>query len=218
MNSLFVKLRARSAATLLGILAINVVHAAPKEADLGDGLLYARVHAAATDLPTGDLVRGHSCVIDLRFAQGDPVAADVLGNWITSHAAPRTPLFILVNGATSGALVRTITEHHVPGIMTVGIEGQSLAPDIMVKQTSDDERRAYDAYDAGTTIALLTTDNPNKQRNDEASLSHDHASETAEREDPADSTPAPKAKSAPIDAVLQRAIQLHRALRAMKRV
>jgi hypothetical protein len=218
--------RARAAiarCALLGVvmLGTRAVAAEPKPTDLGDGLVYVRVQTAATDLPPGESVRGHPCVLDLRFAHGDSVAATVLASWVSSHAANRSPIFVLVNGSTAAPLIAALTEHRISGLLSIGIEGQAFAPDIMVKESSDDERRAYDAFDHGVTIAALTTDNPDKQRNDEASLSHEHPSDaTTDRDDGTVEPAAPIAKSSPppIDAALQRAIQLHRALRAMKRI
>jgi hypothetical protein len=208
---------------LLSVLLFGALdlQADSKPTDLGDGLLYVRVHTAATDLPPGESVREHPCVLDLRFAHGDAVAATVLASWVSSHAANRNPIFVLVNGSTAAPLIAALTEHRISGLLMVGIEGQAFSPDIMVKQSSDDERRAYDALDHGATIAALTTDNPDKQRNDEASLSHPTDAAT-DRDDSTttESTapPAPKSTPPPTDAALQRAIQLHRALRAMKKL
>jgi len=60
----------------------------------------------------------------------------------------------------------------------------------------------------------LLTDNPDKVRNDEASLSKDRVAEaSAEATDRANKKPAP-----PIDVALQRAVHLHRALVALRKI
>lgn len=199
------------ATAVLGLL-LATGRAAPVEREVGDGLVYARVHATATDLPTDARVRNHPCVLDLRFARGDATAATVLASWLGSHAAPKTPVFVLVNAATDSALLRVLADHDpATGLLVIGIAGQPFKPDILVEDTSDDERRAYELFEHGTTIRTLTTDFPNKRRDDEASLSQTQAPEA---DDPAETDPKPP----PIDEVLQRAIQVYRGLRAMKQL
>lgn len=203
------------------LLAISA-HAAALERDLGDGLVYFRVHAVPEDLPTNEALRKRACVLDLRYAQAEPAATAVLSGWLKFHAADKTPLFVLVNGTTSRSLLASLAERdNIPDLLVIGIAGPRLEPDITVSQSSADERRAYDALENGASAAALTTDNPDKQRNDEASLAHDHAPEAAAADDDeaprAEKAAAAKARTPPIDAALQRAIHLHRALRAMKK-
>jgi hypothetical protein len=207
-----------TAVALLALL-LAPAHAAPVERDLGDGLAYARVHAAATDLPTDAAVRDHPCILDLRYARGDDSAATVLASWLSSHASPRTPVFVLVNSATADAL-RNVLARHDPasGVLVVGTAAQTFAPDLAVTQSPESERQAYAAFDAGAPIAALTTDNPTKQRDDEASLSHSRAPEAeddAAGGAPADRKAGAKGQPPTIDAALQRAIQVYRGLEAM---
>jgi hypothetical protein len=207
----------RTALAMAALSLASIAVAAPQTHDLGDGLIYARVHAAATDLPSGEAVRGHPCVLDLRFAQGDAVAANLVASWLTTHVGTHSPIFILVNDATAEPL-RQVLAGHPAGLLVIGIEGQSLTADVMVRQPAAEERQAYDAFDHGTSVTTLTTDNPDKQRNDEASLSHDRPSDVADRETASGDAATAKPAQPPLDAALQRAIQLHRALRAMKRL
>lgn len=207
----------------LSLIAI-ALRAAPLERDLGEGLGYFRVHLAPADLPTNEALRKRPCVLDLRFAQAEPAAAAVLSGWLKFHAADKTPVFVLVNGGTDPAVLQALHDRDaIAGLLVIGIAAQKFAPDIAVIQSAADERRAYDALEKGTTVAALTTDNPDKQRNDEASLAHDRTTEPAaaldDEESPrAEKLPGAKPKGPPIDAALQRAIHLYRALRAMKRV
>jgi hypothetical protein len=98
----------------------------------------------------------------------------------------------------------------------VGVEGGQFRPDVAVKISPEDDRRAYDALEKGTPITVLLADNPNKVRNDEASLSKDRVAEASA--DAADEALAGKRAPAPIDATLQRAVHLHRSLVALKRL
>ena len=80
----------------------------------------------------------------------------------------------------------------------------------------EEERRAYDALEAGASVNSLLADNPNKVRNDEASLSKDRLAEASA--DAADNALSGKRAPPPIDATLQRAVHLHRALAALKKI
>ena len=82
-----------------------------------------------------------------------------------------------------------------------------------MKTSAEEERRAYDALEQGVAIDTLLSDNPNQVRNDEASLSKDRVAEAA-----AESADATKRVTPPLDATLQRAVHLHRALVALKRI
>jgi hypothetical protein len=85
------------------------------------------------------------------------------------------------------------------------------------------EQRAYAALENGTPLEALITQPMDKPRNDEAMLAREHLSDTA-LGDAAESArsdrvaPAKPGPPAPFDPVLQRAVQLHRALVALKRV
>jgi hypothetical protein len=195
------------------------VRAAPLQRDLGEGLLYFRIHALPADLPSDEAIQKHAAVIDLRYVKTDATGASVLGSWLKFHATPQSPLFVLVNGATSAPLAAMLAERtNVAGLLTIGTRAPRTEPDITVTTSAEIERRAYDALEAGTSVAALTTDNPDKQRNDEASLAHDRApAPTAESDTLLDDEKTPAAKPRPlIDSALQRALQVYRGLKAMK--
>ncbi len=198
----------------------GLIQAAPLQRSLADGLVYFRVHTLPADLPSDQALQKRACVLDLRYTTSDAAGATVLNGWLKFHSAPRTPIFALVNGGTANVVADALRENDsLPGLLTVGIAGQNFEPDIAVTATAKDERKAYDALEHGATIAALTTDNPQKQRNDEASLAHDRPQDAPTDPDDLAEPEKPAAKSAPlIDAVLQRAIQVYRGLKAMKTV
>lgn len=193
------------------------VQAAPIQRDLGGSLIYVRVHKLPTDLPAKATGRVPTCIVDLRYVEADPDAATAFMAWLKFRATPRSPVFVLANAETSAVLLQPLARHErSTGIVVVGIERGPFRPDVAVKASADDERRAYDALEKGAEINRLLADNPNKLRNDEASLSKDRPGDgSAEAADDSSS-----GKSAPlsIDATLQRAVHLHRTLVALKKI
>ena len=201
---------------LLGV--VSCVTAAPLERDLGHGLKLYRVHALPADLPPNPSGEGRAppCVVDVRYVRADADAATALQAWLRFRAKPRSPVFVLANAETSSVLLRALSEREPSGgIVLIGVPGRNLRPDIAVRTTADDERRAYDALEKGTPITALVTDNPDKVRNDEASLSRDRLAEASA--DAAADADEPK-REVPIDATLQRAVHLHRALVALRKI
>lgn len=191
--------------------------AAPVEHDIGHGLVYVRVHELPADLPAKPVGRVPPCVVDLRYVRADEEAATAFVAWAKFRATPHAPVFVLANSATSAALrQRLAREPHSAGIVVLGLPARGFEPDIEVKTTGEDERRAYDAFEHGTAIAKLLADNPDKVRNDEASLSKDRVAEASA--EAADDVLTGKHENPPIDATLQRAVHLHRALVALKKI
>lgn len=200
--------------------------------DLGEGLAYHRVTTLPADLPVIDAARKQPRVLDLRYAAGDDAAGAALGGWLKFNAAPRTPVFLLVNADTSGPLLAHLAARlPVAGVIVIGVASPGLTPDLLLKISADTERLAYDALAAGAPVASLLNDTPEKLRNDEAQLAKDHHGSPADPTayaTPAsddlieDAAPAPaaKPKSPPplIDVALQRAVQLHRSLKALKKL
>lgn len=203
---------------LLLILSTAVLSAAPVTRDLGQGLVYFRVHHLPADLPTDLAVKQRPCVLDLRYVGGDAAGARALDQWLRAHAAPRTPVLVLANQGTASALLQPYASATaVPGLILIGPATANLATDIAVNVTARRERRAYDALETGESVAQLIDDNPPKARNDEARLARDHLSDSelaAENPPPTPDAPPPH----PVDPELQRAVQLHRALLALKRL
>lgn len=204
---------------VLAVTCAASVAAAPLERDLGQGLRLYRLHALPADLPPpGDAAgRPAPCVVDVRYLRADTDAATAFEAWLRFRAKPRVPVFVLANGETSNALLRSLASRPAgAGIVLIGVPAKNLEPDVAVKTGADEERKAYDALENGASIAALLTDNPDKVRNDEASLSKDRLAE-ASAGAVADAA-APKRTPPPIDATLQRAVHLHRSLIALRKL
>ena len=217
--------------TLLFLSALAVASAASLDRDLGHGLAYHRVHQIPADLPTAENARHQPCVLDLRYVTGDAEAAAALAAWLKFHATARAPVFILANSSTSSALVAPLAVPR-PGasIVVIGGVAPGFTPDIALKISTDAEREAYDALEHGTSIKTLLAENTDKPRNDEAKLAKDRAtqadyvaaSDASETPTPAtsiaDNTAKPPVPPPLLDAALQRAVQLHRTLVALKKL
>ena len=202
---------------LLALIGLAIMfgagRAAPVEYEVGSGLIYVRVHQLPSDLPPKPSGKAPPCIVDVRYVDADADAATAFLAWLKFRALPRSPVFVLANAETSSVLIRMLNAHERgTGLAVVGIAKGAFHPDVPVKATMDEERRAYDALERGANIGILLADNPNKARNDEASLSKDRLAEASA--DAADG----KRESPPIDATLQRAVHLHRALVALKRI
>ena len=189
--------------------------AAPLEREVGNGLVYVRVHTIPADLPAKPTGRVPACIVDLRYVDTNSDGATAFAAWLKARATSRTPVFVIANADTARPLLKELSVHERgTGIAVVGIPRGGFKPDVAVSASADDERKAYDALEKGAVIGTLLADNPNKVRNDEASLSKDRLAEAS-----ADATDgSPKQAPPPIDAALQRAVHLHRALVALKRL
>jgi len=204
----------QAVAGLLSLIAVSLCVAAPLQRNLGDGLVYFRIHALPADLPADAAIVKHAAVIDVRYATGETDAAAVFGSWLRFHASRQDPLFILANTGTAPAILAVLRESKGSGLLTVGLAGHRFSPEIPVEGSATEEKRAYQALDDGATVASLIADHPEKQRNDEASLAKPAPSSTADdlpASEPAAPNPAP-----PVDLSLQRAVQLLRGLKALK--
>jgi hypothetical protein len=215
-------------ALLLGVTPLVPLAAPPGgiERDLGQGLAYRRLHALPADLPAASAKPG-ALVLDLRYARGDAAAAAALGAWLQFHAAVRTPVFLLVNAATAPALLDFLeASGPVPGLVTLGPASSRFVPDLPLKIAALTERAAYEALEEGQPVASLLTDHPEKPRHDEAAIAREHAVLPAgDDETDADLSDSSAAAAVPppvppplIDGTLQRAVHLHRALLALKKI
>ena len=194
--------------------------------DLGQGLLYCRVHALPADLPAASTGKS-ALVLDLRYTLTDDTGATAFSAWLGFRTAT-IPVFILVNAGTGTALLHALAERPAPsGVVALGPPLPAFTPDVPLKISADTERRAYDAFDHGTALDSLIVEKIDKPRYDEASMVKDHVSDSEapapDDEDDAGVKPdAAKAKPAPppqlIDLALQRAVQLHRALLALQKI
>ena len=202
---------------LFAALAPCAGRAAPLERDLGQGLSYVRIHSIPTDLPTGESPRGRACIVDVRYVRGDRAASTALLSWLKTHARPKSPVFLLANPGTAQVLLVPLNSAGaVPGLVVLGPAARDFKPDISVPVSPSAERRAYDALEKGASIDSLVTETVEKPRNDEERLDREHLSDSAPQDQPADS--GQPAAPALTDPVLQRAVQLHRALLALRRL
>jgi hypothetical protein len=201
------------------LLAGSGLDAAPVERDLGLGLRYCRVHALPDDLPSVSNGAPRAWVLDVRFVRGGTGAGKALIDWLKGAAGPRTPVFLLANTQTSGEILSPLdSADSVPGLLILGPAAKDFLPDITLNIDSKTDRNAYDAFEAGARIETLLADDRAKPRNDEARLAREHLSDSALQDDDS-GRPSASAKAAPLmDLVLQRAVQVHRALLALKRL
>ncbi|HEY0967002.1 MAG TPA: hypothetical protein VGD88_06405 [Opitutaceae bacterium] len=206
-------------------LATLVAHAAEVR-DLGEGLSYLRlrdVDGEAFSVPAGPLV------VDLRQAtQAGSGGIDRLRGLLGLSGVR----FVLVSEATAPAITAFL-ETRAPTVLTIGSLG-APETDIRVSVSTEDDRKAFEALEQGTSLADLVTPPLVKARRDEAAILRarragnrppDGPPPPAVPTTPATPTPpaAPATAEAPTvppvsDPVLQRAVQLHRGLRALKRL
>jgi hypothetical protein len=206
----------RSCFLFLLVLAVASATAAPLTRDLGQGLAYIRVRDLPADLPAAEAGRKQACVLDLRYVGGDEKVAAAVDAWLKLRATARSPVFVLANADTAPALLAMLApEDPVPAVIVIGVAARGFQPALAVKNSAENERRSYDALEKGASLSKLLVENPDKVRNDEASLSKDRLAEAVADAsvDDKDKNPPP-----PIDAALQRAVHVHRALLALKKL
>jgi hypothetical protein len=199
---------------LLLLLALGLVPAAFAAPDLGDGLLYYRVHDLPRDLPTAPGGKPSPSVVDLRFAKSGEIGAAALRAWVKFNASPRSPVFILENAATAPALLASFPASGQAGLVVLAPKGSRLPADILVSVPADQDRKAYDAMEKGEPPSSVLSDYPDKPRVDEAYLEKEHIPDSQAPDPEADLQQPPRPL---VDLMLQRALQLHRGLRALKR-
>jgi hypothetical protein len=189
--------------------------AAPPARDLGQGLSYYRVHELPSDLPSPPSGHTGPCVLDLRFARSGETDASTLRAWVRFNVSAHTPIFVLENAATSPAILASLRGSGPAGLIVLAPAPDGLLPDIAVRTSDEADRSAYDALEKGSPVESLLSDNPAKPRVDEAYLEKEHLSDSEAPEVPPDNPARPRPL---VDAMLQRAVQLHRGLLALKRL
>lgn len=210
-------MRSRAFIVLALILAAVTAAAAPLERDLGMRLAYVRVKELPKDLPVPPAGPAPAIIVDVRYVKGGADAGAALAAWIGSRASARAPVLVLANDSTASEILRPLaTRAKEPGVALVGIAAGEFKPDIPVRSTAEEERRAYEAVEQGADLATVLTDNPNKVRHDESSLARERPAEPLP--EPAPDKGGAKAPGPPLDAALQRAVHLHRSLAALKRL
>jgi len=209
----------------LFILVAVSLRAAPIERELGENLRYVRVHTVPDDLPAQPSKKS-ALILDLRYAGGDTQAGATLDTWVKTRAGVHTPVFVLLNPETSPALSELFFAHRKQaGVITLGRAAAKPTPDIVIAEKDEDERRAFDALEHDTPIETLITENADKPRLDEAAIMRARSEQDGVPSDSAlpdnigPSGKKPETSPPPvIDRTLQRAVQLHRALLALKRL
>jgi hypothetical protein len=213
-------------ASVLPLSAAIVTH------DLGSGLAYVRASDLSAELTEIETALGNKAavILDARAATATDGEAVGFRDLLAKASAKPGVRMVLISERTSPALLGTLTRLP-PGVVTLGPNTPKIAPDIIVTTSPEDDRKAYDALLAGTSFEKLINENLEKRRYDEATLVREHANggsrtdPRAEEDadavaDPTDSPATPKAAEPPplVDGVLRRAVQLHRALLALKRL
>ncbi|MBX3736441.1 MAG: hypothetical protein KF715_07130 [Candidatus Didemnitutus sp.] len=192
--------------------------AATEPYDLGEGLGYIRVQriTESLDLLSRTLPRGTALVLDLRYTSATDGDAAALAGALAQRTGG-APLFVLVSPQTPAALTPVLLK---TSAVTLGVDESLPAPAVVVAQSVDADRRAYDAFAGGMPLETLIAGKIEKERFDEASLvkEFEHGNPNAAPPPEPDPTkPAPEKAPVLTDRVLQRAVHLHRALAALKR-
>ena len=219
---------------VFGLLSRASCVAAPSgPVDLGQNLTYLRIRRLPDDLAALNAAWGKpALILDLRHTLSE--GGKNLDDTLPVRPSP-APLFVLV-GPDTPADVFAALRKRTPALITLGLPAPGLTPDIALAVRAEDDRRAYDALDAGGSIESLISEKFTGKRFDEAALVHERARDGGEAAGtPADANASPDTRTqvaspanpaevhaAPIapqadpkDVVLQRAVQLHRALLAL---
>lgn len=218
------RLRRSSAVGLLvlGSLLLAPCSFAAELTDLGQGLAYLRVASLADSARTITAVvpEPRALVLDLRYVTADEESGARLREALAPRPA-RSPLFVLVSPATPPAVAAALA--NLPGnVLLLGPAGSVPAATVVVRQTAEADRRAYDAATGGASLLSLVSGRIGKERYDEAALVREFANghrdpAPPDLPDPTKLGDAPVDEDAPpVDRVLQRAIHLHRALLAIR--
>ena len=199
-------------------LFTSALQAEPITRDLGENLYYLRARVLPGDLPP-EALKEKTVIL------AEDEATTALQTWLQSRAMAETPVFVLINAGTAPALREFLAEQRSHSrLITIGRTASGFEPDISVESSDDEERRAYDALTPDIRIETLLTENADKPRIDEASIMRARADAQDEpiEANPLDRlTPTEKKTDSPpppIDRALQRAVHLHRALLALRKL
>jgi hypothetical protein len=197
---------------------------------LGRNFFYVRVHTLPEDLPAAAPEPQDSIVLDLRFVSAGKEAAEAFTAWLKFQARPSFPVVVLINTHTSLALLRPLSDARSPaGVVCIGPADPAIKPDIALNVSDEADRAAYEAFEHGVPLADLISPKLDKIRHDEATVAKERAAGAGDSYDgetdddflPVANQPAAvttAAPAGPVDAVLQRALQLHRTLLALKKI
>jgi hypothetical protein len=209
------KPRLRLSALVAACALVHASAAATLVRDLGQGLTYYRVHEIPQDQPAPLSGRPGACILDLRYAKSDELGASALKSWVMFNVSTRAPVFVLENSQTDPALLAVFPSRGPAGLIVLAPVSARIAPQIAVIVSPEDDRRAYDALEKGADIQSLLNDYPDKPRVDEAYLEKEHIADSDAPEVPTDKPMPPRPL---VDAMLQRAFQLHRGLLALRKI
>lgn len=205
------------AIAIVVLLAAARATATVEKTNLAADLGYLRVHSYADAAATiqSELAAPRALVLDLRYATAGNADAKELTSELAARPAAQ-PTFVLVSPETPDALA--VALQNLPtGVVTIGVRDSNPQPAVVVAQEAAVDRRAFDAADSGMPIPELISGRIEKDRFDEAALVREF------RKEPIPDAPKSEAKKdgqekVPllVDRVLQRAVHIHRALRAIK--
>ncbi|MET0262428.1 MAG: hypothetical protein ABW223_05995 [Rariglobus sp.] len=197
------------------IVALTVLLAVGLRAtSLGPDLSYIR---AGTDVATATKSIGNgSAVLDLRYATDEAAAAPLFTAIKSAPANPQRILIVLLSPETSLGLRARLAG--LSRILTVGRAATDFKTDIVVTTSSEADRRAFDALVAGTPPEKLMIENADKPRFDESTLVKEHATGIAAEHPTPSKTEADAPEKPLVDAVLQRAVHIHRGLVALRKI
>lgn len=209
-------------ALFLALVLTELARAAPPEPiDLGANLAYLHIKSLADAAPLLSTAQSaqRPLVLDLRYATSEAAALSVFQTALARHPAP---LFILFSTATPQEII-AVVKQSAGAIITLSVAGADAPAQIQVKADPAADRLAFEALGQGTLPAILVAGKIEKERFDEATLVQEFKNGNPDAKPPPlpDPTQPKLNEAAPvkaplIDRVLQRAIQLHRALLALE--
>ncbi len=205
-------------ALLLLSLALVSVATPAVPANLAPDLGYLRVQSISADHDAlaAELAKSRALVLDLRQTLDERNAGETLRQILDRPASAR--LYVLVSPATPVPVVGVLASNPSRQI-TLGVKGAKPQPQVVVLQSVEHDRRAYDLLLAGASLPDLISGKTEKPRFDEASLVQEFRSGAPV---PAATPNAPDNASTSengrvVDRVLQRAVHLHHTLQALQR-
>lgn len=210
---------------LLSCVLCALVGAAEVQ-EISPGLGYLRVHSVVQEREAikEALHQPRPLVLDLRQTADERDAGETLRLELNSQPA-KSPLYVLVSPTTPAPVADAVAAS-TTRLVTLGVKGAHPEPQVVVQQSADDDRKAYDALATGTALADLISGKVEKERYDEATLVQEFKGGNHDARPPAPgqtdgsstaSTGAASPSARLTDRVLQRAVHLHRALQVLKR-
>lgn len=209
---------------LLVLLALASPCWAALQRDLGAGLSYTRISDLAADnAAVVEALQKPNLILDLRYTTSDQAAAAALSAQLDATTPPAGGVRIILLNASTAAPLVAVFEPERPRELSIGPASPAVTLDIPVTTTPEDDRRAFDALASGTPVEKLISSNTDKRRFDEATLARNRSGDSSladedNQEPPPEVAEAAKKEAAPPhDSVLERAVQVARALPILRR-